>query len=150
MGKSVFKSTIENNDKAWFPKIEAAKDEVLSNPNTYLYGHSTAAKSTPGLMALRMFDSTPVSGGIGLQKNSEFLDIVNYRMLKLVEGGILKHIDKKWPDTSRNEEFGMAEPRALGFNNILFPFTLLATGMVTALASAWLEYKVQLHRTDLK
>ena len=139
----VYTNMIENNDRAWFPTIEAAKDGVLSNPNIYLYGHSTAAKTRPGLMALRMFDSTPVSGGIGLKKNSEFREIVNYQMLKLVEGGILKHIDKKWPDTSGNEEFGMAEPRALGFNNLLFPFTLLAAGIVTALASAWLEYMIQ-------
>ena len=135
----VYKNMIENNDEAWYPTIEAAKGAVLSDPNTYLYGHNTAAKSTPGLIALRMFDSTPVSGGIGLQKDSEFLAIVNYHMLKLVEGGILKRIDEKWPDTSRNEDFGMAEPKALGFNNILFPFTLLATGIVTALTSAWLE-----------
>ena len=139
----VYKNMIENNDKAWFPTIEAAKDGVLSNPNTYLYGHSTAAKTRPGLMALRMFDSTPVSGGIGLKKNSEFLEIVNYQMLKLVEGGILKHIDKKWPDTSGNEEFGMAEPKALGLKNLLFPFTTLAAGMMTALASASIEYMIQ-------
>ena len=87
-----------------------------------------------------MTDSTPVSGGIGLQKNSELLNILNYKMLKLVESGIIKRIDMKWPDVTRNEEFGVAEPGALGFNNILFPFTVLATGTVTAVVSAWMEY----------
>ena len=140
----VYKNMMENNNEAWFPTIEEAKDAVLSNPNTYLYGYSTAAKSKPGLMALRMFDSSPGTGGIGLQKNSEFVNIVTYRMHKLVEGGILKHIDKKWPDTSHNEVFGMAEPQALEINNVLFPFTVIITGVVTSLALAGLEYMVQL------
>ena len=38
----------------------------------------------------------------------------------------------KWPDTSRNEDFGLPEPGALGFSNILFPFTSLLTGIITA------------------
>ena len=143
----VYKKRIENNGKAWFQTLDDAKAAVLYNPNTYLYSHTTAAKSTPGLVALRMTDSTPVSGGIGLQKNSELLDMLNYKMLKLVESGIIKRIDKRWPDVARNEEFGVAEPEALGFNNILFPFTILATGMVTSLAFSWMEYiaKCRMH-----
>ena len=136
----IYKNTIENNVNVWFKTLDDAKAAVLNNPNTYLYSHTTAAKSTPGLVALRMTDSTPVSGGIGLQKNSELLNILNYKMLKLVESGIIKRIDTKWPDVTRNEEFGVAEPGALGFNNILFPFTVLATGTVTAVVSAWMEY----------
>ena len=139
----VYKTTIENNDAAWYSTIEAAKDAALSNPNTYLYGYSTAAKDTPGLMALRMVDSSPGMGGIGLKKNSEFTDILKYKTLKLAEGGILKRVDKTWPDTSRNEDFGMIEPTALEFKNLLFPFTMLAAGMMTALASASIEYMIQ-------
>ena len=136
----VYKNRIENNGQAWYTSLKDAKDAVLSNPKAYLYGHVSVAKSTPGLMALRMLDSNRVSGGIGLQKDSELLAIVNYQMLKLAEGGIIQRIDKKWPDTSRNEEFGMAEPAPLSFNNILFPFTLLATGIATAVVLACLEY----------
>lgn len=139
----VFKNRIENNDNAWFETADAAREAVLTNPNTYFYSHTTQAKTGPGFVALRMTDSTPVSGGIGLQQNGELLDILNYKMLKLAESGIIKRIDKMWPDVSRNEEFGVAEPGALGINNVLFPFTVLATGIVTAVASSFMEYIVR-------
>ena len=139
----VFKNRIENNDNAWFETADAAREAVLTNPNTYFYSHTTQAKTGPGFVALRMTDSTPVSGGIGLQQNGELLDILNYKMLKLAESGIIKRIDKMWPDVSRNEEFGVAEPGALGINNVLFPFTVLATGIITAVASSFMEYIVR-------
>ena len=108
-----------------------------------MYGYNTVAYDTPGLTALKMDDFTPVPGGIGFRKNSELVDMFNYKMLKLAEGGITKRIDQKWPDTSRHEEFGMAEPGALGFNNVLFPFALLATGITMALVTAVLECVIQ-------
>ena len=61
-------------------------------------------------------------------------------MIKLTEIGILKRIKDKWPDKSRNDEFGMAEPGGLGFNNVLFPFALLGAGIIAATVNACLEY----------
>ena len=40
-----------------------------------------------------MQDSTPVHGGIGLQKDSELREFINHHMLKMTEGGILRRID---------------------------------------------------------
>ena len=135
----VYQTRIENDDDVWYVTHEDAKKAVISEPNAYLYGHDSAANTNPSLFALRMYDSTPVTGGLGFQKNSELREIMMYQMVKLTECGISKRIDRNWPDTSRNEEFGMAEPATLGFSNVLFPFTLLATGIVTALVFAMLE-----------
>ena len=138
----VYQTRIENDDDVWYSTHEVAKKAVISEPNTYLYGHDSAAKTNPSLIALRMYDSTPVTGGLGFQKNSELREIMMYQLLKLTENGIGKRIDRIWPDTSRNDDFGMAEPATLGFSNVLFPFTLLATGIVTAMVFAMLEYAV--------
>ena len=70
---------------------------------------------------------------------SEFREAFNYHLLKLTEHGILKRIHNRWPDTSRNEEFGIAEAATLGFENLLFPFSSLAIGMVAAVVLAALE-----------
>ena len=70
---------------------------------------------------------------------SEFREAFNYHLLKLSEHGILKRIYNRWPDTSRNEEFGIAEAAILGFENLLFPFSSLAIGMVAAVVLAALE-----------
>ena len=139
----VYKNRIENNGKTWFKKIGEALNEVRYDQNTYLYSHSSAAKTEPGIMALRMSDSTPTVGGFGIQKNSDLMDILNYHMLRLVENGIIERIVKKWPEMSRNEEFEMAEPVGLAFNNVLFPFTILAIGTVTAFVLSWLEFIVK-------
>lgn len=135
----VYKGRMENND-VWYSTAEVAKDAVLSDPNTYLYAYHSEAHSPLGLKALKMEDTSVVSGGIGLQKDSEFRDIFNFLLIKFAEVGILQRINTKWPDTSRNEDFGIPEPGSLGFNNVLFPFTLLATGIITASAFACLEY----------
>ena len=70
---------------------------------------------------------------------SEFREAFNYHLLKLTEHGILKRVYNRWPDTSRNEEFGIAEAATLGFENLLFPFSSLAIGMVAAVVLAALE-----------
>ena len=77
--------------------------------------------------------------GFGLQMGSEFREVFNYHLLKLTEHGILKRIYNRWPDTSRNEEFGIAEAATLGFENLLFPFSLLAMGMTAAVVLAAFE-----------
>ena len=48
------------------------------------------------------------------------------------------------PKVSRNEEFGIPEPKMLGISNVLFPFTMLATGVLTAVASAFMEYIIRI------
>ena len=138
----VYKDRMENH-KVWYANTEDAKDAVLSDPNTYLYAYSTAALSRPGLKALKMQDMAVVSAGLGLQRSSEFHHLFNYLMIKLVEVGIIKRINMKWHDTSRDEDFNIPEPVSLGFNNLLFPFILLASGIITATASVCLEYLYQ-------
>ena len=137
----VYKGRMENND-VWYDTIDAAIDAVLSDPssNTYFYGHNVLAFSHPELRSVKMLDTSVVSAGMGLQKGSEFLDLFNYQMIKLAEVGIIKRINMNWPDTSRNEDLGIAEPGSLGFNNVLFPFTQLTLGILTACLSACMEF----------
>ena len=145
----VYKDRMENRE-VWYSTAEAAKDAVLSDPNTFLYAYHSEAHSPPGLKALKMADTSIVSGGIGLQKDSEFQDIFHYLLIKFAEVGILKRINMKWPDTSRNEDFGLPEPGSLAFSNILFPFTSLLTGIITASAFACLEYVLKRYRKEAK
>ena len=138
----VYKNRMEEHD-VWYKSPKVAKDAVISDPNTYLYAYHTAALSHPGLKALKMNDMSVVSVGIGLQKDSEFRELFNYLMMKLVEVGIIKRINMKWPDTSRHEDFSIPEPVSLGFTNLLFPFNLLASGIIIASISVCLECLLQ-------
>ena len=44
---------------------------------------------------------------------------------------------------ARHEDFSIPEPVSLGFTNLLFPFNLLASGIIIASISVCLEYLLQ-------
>ena len=63
---------------------------------------------------------------------SELREVFNYHLLNLMEHGILKQIYSRRPDACRNDEFCIAEAATLGFENLLFPISLLTMGMTAA------------------
>ena len=76
-----------------------------------------------------------------LQKDSEFLGIFNYYLLKEIEHGITKRLYRKYHmDLFVKEQFGMPEPQPLGINNVMFTFTLLGFGICIAAAIAFMEW----------
>ena len=48
------------------------------------------------------------------------------------------------PQVSRDEEFGIPEPKMLAISNVLFPFTMLAVGVASAVAFALVEHLVKI------
>ena len=98
------------------------------------------AKSMSGLVDLKMDDLTPSVGGLGLQPDSEWQEILNHHILKMMEGGILQRIDRSWLDTEKNEDFEIIKVNTLGFDNVLFPFSVLAMGMVAAFFATFIEF----------
>ena len=85
---------IEDNPDAWYSTLPAALAAVLSQKThqgkTYLYAHNGMAMLMPGLVAQRMDDWSPTSGGLGLRKDSEMREMMNHQLLKMAETGILK------------------------------------------------------------
>ena len=98
------------------------------------------AKSMSGLVDLKMDDLTPSVGGIGLQDDSQWQEILNHHIMKMLEGGILQRIDRSWLDTERNEDFDIFTVTTLGFENVLFPFSILAMGITAAMLATMIEY----------
>ena len=75
-----------------------------------------------------------------LQKDSEFLGIFNYYLLKEMEHGITKQLYRKYHmDLFAKEQFGMPEPQPLGINNVMFNFILLGFGICSAAAISVFE-----------
>ena len=96
------------------------------------------------LTTYNMDDLGYVQLALALQKDSEFLEIFNYFLLKEFEHGIFNKLDREYNFfLYRNEEFGMIEPQALGFNNIVFLFMGLGIGISAALAIATLELLIK-------
>ena len=85
--------------------------------------------------ALQMDDSVDILGGIALQKDSEFLQLFDYYILKALETGVNKRLFNKHIDLNRKENFGINEPQSLGFSNVMFCFILLGFGCILSLLS---------------
>ena len=69
--------------------------------------------------------------GWGISKNSEFTGLLNHWLQKFDETGLKERLWKRWTYKG-NEEFGVDEATDLGFENIIFPFVLIAVGFVGA------------------
>ena len=141
----IYKTYIEPEEDLM--TVDMAFQKVATEEKVLLYyGLSSVvsknAKPYQGqLIALKMDDMSYSLASLALQKDSEFLPIFNHYILKGLEHGIMKRIYKKHHMSFfTNELFGMTEPQALGFNNVLFPFLCLGLGIFVSVGIATVEF----------
>ena len=126
---------------------------AFENPKTLLYAPTSTWSDDKtvsneifnGLTLLKLDDSEKVNthAALMLQHDSEFLQIFNHHIMKMIETGVLRRIYRKYNyRLYRNEQFSISEPQPLGINNALFLFILLGAGISMALGIAFVEYIV--------
>ena len=126
---------------------------VVNDPHgkTLLYGNPAAlipSDSKPHrnilknqMFALKMDDSVYTIATLALQKDSEFLQIFNYYILKAFEGGHFKRLYRKYHmDLFIKENFAMAEPMPLGSRNVMFCFISIGFGICLSLIFVMVEF----------
>ena len=87
-----------------------------------------------------MDDALYGMGTLGLQRDSEFLQIFNHYIMKEMESGFLKRLFYKYHgDLFTKERFEMVEPQPLGFNNVMFCFIMLALGICLSIVIVMME-----------
>ena len=75
-----------------------------------------------------------------LQKDSEFLDLLNHYLFKEIGHGIMHQLNWRWYTALHvKEQFGISEPQPLGYENVIFTFACLGIGMSTSLSIAMVE-----------
>ena len=74
-----------------------------------------------------------------LQKNSEFTELFNYRLLKMMETGNIERM-KLRAIINADQEFGISEAIQLGYENVMDPFMCFALGILAAAGMGLLEY----------
>ena len=108
---------------------EALK-EAISQTKTLIYATETRHLNNQ-LLGLRMDDASHVWGGFALQKDSEFLGLFNYHLLKARESGIHKRLFIRYhKDLYVKGQFEIPEPQPLTYKNILFPFICCGIGII--------------------
>ena len=125
-------------------------DIAYGNPRKLLYGalssYALQTKLNRTLMAgltwLKIDEKSRSHSGFLLQNNSEFLQVFNHYIMKMMETGILKRLQKKqlYASLYVNEDFGLSEPQPLSFTNVLFLFNVLGVGIVTSIGILFVEW----------
>ena len=141
----VYKNQFERK-RGWTDSLNAVVDDsdsktlLYSNPNSLMpKGHSKKMLANK-VFALQMDDNVYSLSGLALQKDSEFLQIFNYYILRAVECGELKRLHYRYyTDLYTKENFEMVKPKPLGFNNVMFCFICLGFGMFLSLLQVLLE-----------
>ena len=138
---------IETKDRTILASVY---NELISDPKSLLYDIPSSImvnqveelldELKKQLFALRMDDAVYGSGTLGLQANSEFLQMFNHYIMKNIETGCLKRLYLKYhSDFFTRENYEMVEPQPLGFNNLMFCFIFLAIAVCLSIVVAILE-----------
>ena len=125
------------------------KDEtmkaMMQDSKTLSYGGGNwLIKRTPTethqVSVLELDDSVHNIGGFAIQKDSEFLQIFNHYILKVLESGVYQRIEHNYLIyVNTREIFEMDEPQPLGFNNVMFCFISLGFGICISVIKVMME-----------
>ena len=90
---------------------------------------SFASKETKGLITLDILEAINIPKTLAFDKNSELTSLFNHQICKMKESGVIHQImTSKSGDPE--QVYGVDEPVAIGYENVLFPFGWLALGSI--------------------
>ena len=121
-----------------------AMTEVVTNPKTVCYANPSSQIGRclgDQTFALEMDDAVYAISSLGLQKDSEFLQIFNYYILKGIESGCFKRLYRNYHmDLHTKEYFEITEAQPLGYENVLFCFIGLTVGIIVSILKGMFEF----------
>ncbi len=88
-------------------------------------------------IALNLKDAISDHVAFGLPQDSELRHLLNHHLMQMSQSGVLDNLMARWLQSHKREEEEGAF--ALGYDNVLFPFSILAAGVGTALIFVLLE-----------
>ena len=88
-------------------------------------------------VVLDLDDMIPTPIALAFPPNSELRYTINYFLLKIKESGLLDKMRRDWMPAKKEEVQEGAT--VLGFENLVFPFLCLASGLILSLSLAFVE-----------
>ena len=141
----VYDEQIKDNDDARMTTLAATFKRAAEEPKVLAYTihrpwtEDTAEKQ---LVPLDITEKLTIYEGSPMQKNSEFLELFTHHTVRLQESGVLGKLKSKWL-AKAGEGTLLWEAISLGYDNVLFPFALVASGSLVAaiIITAEIGYK---------
>ena len=123
-----------------------AANQVMDDRKTLWYCHRDCAPEEieqGNVIDLRMDDMSYTYGGFMLRKDSEYVSVISHYVQKGFETGVYHRIHLTY--SSRTPiKIGMTEPRPVGMNNVIFPFSFLGVFIIISLLMAMAEKLVKI------
>ena len=138
--KWVYKEML-NDERAITKKFHTPLVMANNEPKTLAY-HSCDQSDDPlwkNLVCLNIQEYTMFFKTIALQKNSEFLELVDHHLIKMLENGWIDRLQKKWMYKANGDYEGI-KASVITVENLMFPFTSLAFGIFMALNILFVEW----------
>ena len=90
-------------------------------------------KRFEGLQTIELKEFQKVKSGFGFQKDSEFTELFNFQLLKLIESGVAGRLKAKWYEGKKTVKENNADQAfSFGFVNVVFPLCALISGLALA------------------
>ena len=105
---------------------------VLDRPGTLLFAAQTLATDTR-FEALKLKDTFPVPVACAYPKGSQFRELFDHFLHKMLQGGTIHKLEKRFVAAKREGPDWAGEGAALGYWNLVFPFLVLALGVASSL-----------------
>ena len=106
-------------------------NRVTAGHKTLFYGGArTWAHDT--LEPLYIDEGVKFNEGVALQNNSEFTELFNRHIFKLLQTGAVDRVRHMWMDRA-DGDYWVTEAVTLGYENVLFPFAAVVVGALLAL-----------------
>ncbi len=142
--RRVYEELIEGKPEALFHTVSEGVKHVEKGNLNIIFDSSFTFYDKPDLIALKNFDDKhETTIAIGLTKDSEFKDFLNYHLLKIREAGLHHWLEIKYGisnnelSTRESKEHLDAEP--LGYENLTFAVLIVTAGVIISVAIALLE-----------
>ena len=91
------------------------------------------------LVALNVNEKVTILEGNPMQKDSEFLELFSHYLVKMQESGLVNRLKDMWVNKGEERQYGFGNPIPLGYENVLFPFGIVAISLLVVLIIAVAE-----------
>ena len=106
--------------------------KILNEPDTLLFGARPLAAFYKDLTVVRITDSLKIPLRLAYPKGSEFREIFDYYLDPMLRGGVIGHLERKYYPVDQYGVTATESVASLGFGNLIFPYFLIASGIVAA------------------
>ena len=121
------------DDPSNFPLKVSEGLEIISNdPKALFWATDANILGNAQYEQLTLEEAVYTQNGFGLQKSSEFREILNYWIAKLDENGMMHNLMNDWTYKGQ-DKFWIEDAVELGYQHIAFPFILLVSGAALAI-----------------